>query len=258
MIDRKVREAHIPRHLAAIALAAEHGISISRYARDEDLATIRGATSGRLPAPGVVQPAPPRREERGVARAKRTRKPGRTVFVVYGRNEALRQSMFAFLRALGLSPIEWSKARAMTGKPNPFIGEILDVVFAKAAAVVVLFSPDDEARLAAEFLKPNDPTYEKQLTRQPRANVLWEAGMAYAHSADHTVLVQVGEVRPFSDIAGRHILHLSNMAESRREFVARLQSAGCDVDDAGTDWLNVGSFDATPTQPPALPGRKRL
>ncbi|WP_290471296.1 hypothetical protein [Leifsonia sp. 71-9] len=54
------------------------------------------------------------------------------VFVVHGRNAAARDSMFTFLRSLGLKPIEWDQAIALTGKgfarlwpsgktePNPF------------------------------------------------------------------------------------------------------------------------------------------
>jgi CAP12/Pycsar effector protein, TIR domain len=39
----------------------------------------------------------------------------RRVFVVHGRNSAVRSAMFAFLRAIGLHPIEWSEAVKMTG-----------------------------------------------------------------------------------------------------------------------------------------------
>ena len=38
----------------------------------------------------------------------------RDVLVVHGRNEDLRRSMFEFLRSIGLNPIEWSMAVAMT------------------------------------------------------------------------------------------------------------------------------------------------
>ena len=40
----------------------------------------------------------------------------RKVFVVHGRNGAARTAMFAFLRAIGLDPIEWSVAVQMTGE----------------------------------------------------------------------------------------------------------------------------------------------
>jgi len=114
----------------------------------------------------------------------------------------------------------------------------------------VIFSPDDEAKLADHFIKPHDAAHEKTLSGQPRANVLWEGGMAWAHSADHTVLVQVGNVRPFSDIAGHHILRLTDAPEDRTDFVVRLKSAGCDVDDDGRDWMSTGKFEPAAASSP--------
>lgn len=40
----------------------------------------------------------------------------KTVFVVHGRNESARDSMFQFLRALGLEPLEWDQAVSLTKK----------------------------------------------------------------------------------------------------------------------------------------------
>jgi len=145
----------------------------------------------------------------------------------------------------------------MTGKPNPVISEMLDTAFSKAAAVVVVLSPDDEAKVAPQFVRPHDPPHEKVLNGQPRANVLWEGGMAYAHDASGTVLVQVGNIRPFSDIAGHHILRLTDAPESRTEFVARLKSAKCDVDADGADWLSVGKFEAATLKAPRRRPRRR-
>lgn len=245
LIDRTSRELHVPRHLAAIALAASRGININRYATDEYYAAIRGASrrpsSESPPAPAPTA-APPRSSAGRALRAKPARTSGNLVFVVHGRDEALRKSIFDFLRAVGLTPIEWSKARAMTGKPNPVISEVLDVAFQKAAAVVVVLSPDDEAKLADHFIKPSDSAHERRLTGQPRANVLWEGGMAYSRDANRTVIVQVGHVRPFTDIAGHHILHLTDAPEARVEFVARLRSAKCAIDDSGSDWMSTGTF----------------
>ena len=74
------------------------------------------------------------------------------VFVVHGRNLGARDAMFTFLRSLGLHPLEWPGAVAATGKSSPYIGEILDGAFNVAQAVVVLFTPDDEARLRKSLL----------------------------------------------------------------------------------------------------------
>ena len=168
------------------------------------------------------------------------------VFVVHGRDSQLRDSVFVFLRAIGLHPLEWSEAVAATNHPTPYIGEVLDQAFAMAQAVIVLLTPDDEARLRPDFLRANDPPYERELTGQARPNVLFEAGMAMGRDATRTVLVELGTLRPFSDIGGRHVVRLDNSTQRRQEFAARLQRAGCPVNLRGTDWHTVGQL--TPTR----------
>ncbi|MBZ5588198.1 MAG: nucleotide-binding protein [Acidobacteriia bacterium] len=251
LIEAKVRESHLPRHLAAIAVASQRGINISKFASAEDLAEIRSTARGAAPPPVVVpaasSPASPRSgspRKRASNRPTQTnqRRRGSSVFVVHGRDDPARRELFTFLRALGLQPIEWNQAIKMTGQGSPYVGTILDTAFREAAAVVVLLTPDDEARLRKDFLKTRDPVHERQLTGQARANVLFEAGMAFGRNPASTVLVQLGEVRPFSDVAGRHVVHLGNDAGSRQELATKLANAGCNVDTSGTDWLSAGDF----------------
>jgi predicted nucleotide-binding protein len=167
----------------------------------------------------------------------------RNVFVVHGRNLEARGSMFRFLRSLGLRPIEWSQATMETGNALPFIGEVLDAAFSTAKAVVVLLTPDDEARLREQFRADDDPPYEAQLTGQARPNVLFEAGMALGRHPERTVIVELGKLRPFSDIAGRHTVRLSNDTRARQELAQRLATAGCAVDLTGRDWHSEGDFE---------------
>jgi predicted nucleotide-binding protein len=180
------------------------------------------------------------------------------VFVVHGRNDKLREDFFSFLRALHLEPIEWSEAIRLTGKASPYMEEILDAAFKSAKAVVVLLSPDDEARLRAEFRKPNDPPHERELTSQPRQNVLFEAGLAFGYKHDRTILVKVGELRPFSDVLGRHEVRLTNDPRTRSDLAHRLQDAGCEVSLVGSDWLAVGDFAAPVTETPLLRGYPKV
>ena len=164
------------------------------------------------------------------------------VFVIHGRNEGMRRALFDFLRAIDLKPIEWSEAVALTEKPSPFVGEILDAAMLHAQAIIVLFTGDDQARLRDEFLSANDPAYEREATPQSRPNVIFEAGLALGKYPERTILVQVENLRPFSDIAGRHFIRLRNSSKSRQELAQRLKLAGCDVDLSGTDWHDAGSF----------------
>lgn len=175
-------------------------------------------------------------------KAQQTRRRGNSVFVVHGRNKPARDALFGFLRALGLQPLEWTQAIKNTGIASPDIGTILERAFTDAAAVVVLLTPDDEARLRREYLKHNDPGYERNLTGQARPNVLFEAGMAFGRNPNSTVLVQLGELRPFSDVAGKHISRLGNDATSRTEVANKLANAGCNVITSGSDWLDTIVF----------------
>lgn len=180
----------------------------------------------------------------------------RSVFVVHGRNELLRKAMFDFLRSINLSPMEWSQAVRLTGEGSPYIGQVLDAAFSHAAAIVVLMTPDEIAYLQPQYGRDNDP--ETKPAAQARPNVLFEAGMALGRDPRRTVLVEVGDVRPFSDVAGRHAIRLTNDPALRQELATRLETAGCDVNLRGVDWHTTGDF--TPPPPPGdgIPLGRRL
>lgn len=181
----------------------------------------------------------------------------RAVFVVHGRNDALRKSMFDFLRSINLSPIEWSSAVQLTGEGSPYIGQILDAAFNHASAVVVLMTPDEIAYLQPRY-GHGDHDPETQPAPQARPNVLFEAGMALGRDARRTVLIEVGAVRPFSDVAGRHAVRLTNSVASRQELANRLETAGCDVILTGTDWHTTGDFSPPPPAGHGLPLARRI
>ncbi len=167
-----------------------------------------------------------------------------TVFVVYGRNDAARVAMFDFLTSLGLEPLDWDTLLAATGEASPYVGEVLTAGFPMAQAVIVLLTPDDVARLQTTFQHSRDPAHETELTPQARPNVLFEAGMAFMSHPKRTVLVEIGQLRPFSDVAGRHTVRLDDSVEARRSLMARLQTAGCPVSLDGGQWKSAGDFSA--------------
>ena len=166
------------------------------------------------------------------------------VFVIHGRNQEARNAMFTFLRAIGLQPLEWEHAVILTSNPSPYIGEILDKAFHTVQAFVVLLTGDDEARLREQFQTASDEDYEKMLTPQARPNVLFEAGLAFGIHPDRVVLVQLGKIRPFSDVVGRFTVRITNQIGARQGFANRLRSAGCEVNIDGIDWHTAGDFDS--------------
>jgi len=134
----------------------------------------------------------------------------------------------------------------LTASASPFVGDVLTAAFDAAQAVVVLLTPDDVAYMRPDLVRDEDPDYEKNPTPQPRPNVLFEAGMALGLHPDRTVIVEIGRLRPFSDIGGRHIVRFDGSAAARQALAVRLESAGCDMDRSGTDWLSAGDFAPLP------------
>ncbi len=159
-IQQTANRETLPRDLAAIRLGSEVGVNINKYAVPTQLAQLRNAGSpvGAPSGPGATAPAAARTFRNATdTRAKKSGKrplPNQ-VFVVHGRDRVAKDAIFTFLRAVGVKPIEWNSALAMSKKSAPYIGEILDAAFAKARAVVVLFTPDDLAQLRPDLRGTN-------------------------------------------------------------------------------------------------------
>jgi len=160
------------------------------------------------------------------------------VFVIHGRQ--LLADFHSFL--LGLKPLEWSQARKLTSKTNPFTWEIVDTALTEAGAIVALFHTGRRSGLRQHLLTEHDSSLERQYMSQPRQNVLFEAGVAYGRAPDRTVLIRVGALRPMSDLAGHHVIQFDDSAESRQAVADALRTAGCPVDTTGSDWYRAGTF----------------
>jgi predicted nucleotide-binding protein len=207
-IHRVVNETGLERHLAALLYAMRNGINVNRFStKDEraDVSTFLGAAvNRRREQDDAPRPPPATSARKSTAKKSGRRTKGKTIFVVHGRDNALRESMFAFLRALQLEPLEWDQAirRARRGA-NPFVGDVIDRVMDQAQAVLVLFSPDDLVQLKDQFVASHEKNAEGKPRGQARPNVIFEAGLAMGRHQEKTVFVQVGDVKPFSDIGGR-------------------------------------------------------
>jgi predicted nucleotide-binding protein len=177
--------------------------------------------------------------------------------VVHGRDTALRKSMFDFLRSLGLNPMEWEQAVDQAKGNNPEVGNIIETAMSRVQAVVVMFSPDELAHLKEQFWGADDKHADGKPAGQARPNVIFEAGLALGAHPEKAVIVQVGKVRPFSDIAGKHLVKLSDAVSTRNDFANRLAKIGCEVNRVGSDWMTAGTFLPTEARPTRKPRQKR-
>ncbi len=217
------------RQIASVQAKIEDGLS----AFDDTLNEHSSSVISKAPSVPQLSPANARR-----------------VFVIHGRNIVARNALSPFLRSFDLSPIEWEEAVQMTGVASPYIGQVLDAAFSKSQAAVVLFTGDDMARLGSWYITKDDPDHERDLTPQARPNVLFEAGMAFGRYPERTVIAAIGQTRPFSDLFGKHIVHLSNSAQSRLRLISRLKTAQCDLQYENRDqWLTEGDFEAANCHP---------
>lgn len=168
----------------------------------------------------------------------------RRVFVVYGRSSAEREAMYEFLRALGLEPIDWLRAKELAKVPAPTIFQVVDAGMRNAKACIVLITGDDLAYLRAGLRAKDDPEYERKPTPQARPNVIFEAGMALGRYPESTILVRFGNVRPFSDVGGFCMIDYKDDRSFRKELRLALETAQCQMDASATGWRRAGKFGA--------------
>ena len=179
------------------------------------------------------------------------------VFVIYGRNERLRESVFQLLRDAGLDPREWNKLVLETGHGSPHNLEVVTKGLSTAVAVVALWSGDDLARLRPDLHGPGEAPESERA--QPRSNVILETGLALATKRENVVIVRVGSIRNASDLDGLNYVTIQDGGQKdvkgRKNLLDRLVAVGAAVDIEGkTDWMKAGSFKDDPlpaADPPA-------
>lgn len=239
-ISERANALGVRREIAALDVASTNSVNINQFAKESELQQLRDArraspfTHFAGPAPAPKAPKKPTRNGK--------RPPGKYVWIVHGRDDRYRRAIADFVRSVGLEPLEWSMAMKATRKGTPYVGEVLDKAFQKASAVIVVMTPDDEARLKKEHWKRGEEAYEKKFMGQARPNVLFEAGMAFATHQNETIIVEIGKCRPFSDTLGRHVVKMNDSPQRRKELMDRLQAAGCVVDTASSAWMEAGDF----------------
>lgn len=167
------------------------------------------------------------------------------ILLVHGRDHKARRAVVEFLASLGIMTMPWREAKSIAtnehGTGSPSILQIITTGMSACRGLVVLFTPDDFAHLREDLWGPNPEPFEWRSTGQPRQNVLFEAGAATALYPDRTIIVQIGHIRPASDLDGIYRIRLGS-DESRRLFRQAIRDVGCKVDPDNSDWLREGKF----------------
>jgi predicted nucleotide-binding protein len=227
----------VAQQLATTLLAAQ----LLEYDDVSEVLDTEPADAGVPDPPRDSEPPPPQSAQERPEKGPLPTDPS-AVMVVYGQDEEARKAMFGWLRSVGLKPREWTQLVAATKSGSPYIGDVLDLAFEQASAVVVLFTLDEHVLLRSSLR--GGPTNWRL---QSRPNVLFEAGSAFARQPTRTVLVVLGDQELPSDLAGRHYVKLGSVG-ALRDLASRLRAAGCPVDESGNDWLDVAQFPDRATQ----------
>lgn len=166
----------------------------------------------------------------------------RKVFIVRGQDQRPVDVLEKFLHFAGLEIMSWNDAEDLTGETQPDTYDVIVEAMKAAAAIIIILSPDDEARLKEEFAGTM-----QDFEGQPRQNVLLEAGMAFSMDRNRTILVESGSRRPISDIAGFNWVTMDGSWANRDKLIKRLKRAGAQVNQAHPDLNNhlAGPFKVT-------------
>lgn len=168
------------------------------------------------------------------------------IFVVHGRDLRPVEILASYLQFLHLEIMPWSAAVDLADGTQPHTYDIVKAGIENAAAVIVIFSPDDLARIKDEFSNDDDP--DRTPTGQVRPNVLLEAGMAFALARERTIFLQSANTRAISDIAGFNWIKLNGNWDSRNDLKNRLEKAGADIRKGNFDLMDslAGPFSVAP------------
>jgi len=170
--------------------------------------------------------------------------PGKTVFVIHGRDAEAHSELAKFLVALGLREMPFEEVADSLG-PSPFVGDIVIKGIESADAVIALFTPDEQASLY-------DPSSGESLARtdggsrwQARPNVMFEAGIAYGKTGKEPILAVLGaDVGLFSDVGGRHFVQLASK-DGKRILYNRLQKVLGKFEPTTANWESAEVADFT-------------
>jgi hypothetical protein len=145
-----------------------------------------------------------------------------TVAVACDMNTPAGPAMFSFLEALGLTPILFDHITNWDSNAGLPDRQMLEELFRKVQAVVVLFSPRNSAQ------RQVGPTGSSKRVRDsdPESRVQIASGMALALHQTRTILVRLKGIRRSFSLYN-HCIELDGTHAAQAELVRRLEATGC-------------------------------
>ena len=248
-IQRVVNETGLERHLAAILYAMRNGINVNRFSnKDErvDVSTSLGAATAinhRRRDPDDAPQLPPAPSGRKSAARKSADAPRARRSLL----STAATKRCAHRCSTSSEPLQsWSRSgdeaiRRAAGAPTRSSATSSTASWSRRRPCWCC-SLRRPGATSGTVRRPGQKNTEGKLLGQARPNVIFEAGLAMGRHQEKTVFVQVGRLKPFSDIGGRRTsMRFNGSPESRNALVGRLEMLHCDLDTGGRDWLRVGS-----------------
>ena len=164
----------------------------------------------------------------------------KNVLIISGKDQKLTGDIHHFLRTIGLYPVDL-ESKLPGGISDPY--KALQTAIYAACAIVVILTGDDEARLQQQwYICDDDNEDELKSYPQPRLNVLFAAGFAFAKRPKKILVVKRGRIRLCRYFEGPCLVDLDDTYDKRNTFIQMLRGVGCEVDDSRKKWVDVGDF----------------
>ena len=123
--------------------------------------------------------------------------------------------------------MEWMEVIRASGETSPYLSQAIMKSIEEAGAVVVIMTPEEDAQLNEKFWSEDG---DDKIYKQPRPNVIFEAGLALGMKENKTIILQFGELRIFSDILGKHVTKYRGKDKEndfKLDLLEKLKIAGC-------------------------------
>ncbi len=114
----------------------------------------------------------------------------------------MRNTFFSFFHALDLRLRNFEQLVNVSGGTSPNIIDMVRRAPEIAQAIVVLMTPDDTVALHPDSRVIGILTSRPGVGGQARPNVLVELGMTLMAYPQRTIIVEMGFLRPVSDLSG--------------------------------------------------------